>query len=94
MHLTIMNYKINMNPLKVKDWLKERSEKQFLIHSTEPKGVIRLKDDYHFWEKQFVGFEGNRYRITGFSNDNIKVYLEAGSAIGVVEINDLNYNIT
>ena len=75
--------------LKVKDWLKEQSEKQFIIVDPSHGCVKRIKDNLYFLEKQFVGYNGNVYKIVGFDENNIHVYMTRGEINGTVEINDL-----
>ena len=52
-------------PLKIKDWLKERSEKQFEFVSVDFEVVQRIKDKQYF-------VVGTRLKLTGKSKENLK----------------------
>jgi len=81
-----------MKVLTVKDWLKERSEKQFrlLQLNTQNKCVERLKDKKWFSVKQEVKYKDCIYRIIMFSEDCVSVYIGNLKQIsGIVEINKL-----
>ena len=84
-----------MNILTIKDWLKERSEKQFEF--IEPMGnwkrVRRLKDNVWFTEQQAIGYKGNLYTIEKFKYNMFSVLIKSTGSWGhkgFVDINELN----
>ncbi len=89
---------------KVKEW--KKTEEQFIINeidfkTKEPISVIRINDDKKFkvYEKVFVhiGKEISPYKIIGFDEDKINVYIQANN-FRCLPINDLiiedNYLLT
>ena len=83
-------------PLKIKDWLKERSEKQFVFITPSTRGnkrAFRLKDKAVFREGENVGCSGKLYKIVEFSPNlfNVHITLSAvrNSNIITVEIDAL-----
>jgi len=90
-----------MEVLKIKDWLKEQSEKQFEF--IEPiknwNRVRRLKDNVWFTEQQTIGYKGNLYTIEEFNSDMVHVLIKTKTPLsdvgfysveGIVQINELN----
>lgn len=60
--------------IKVKDWLKERSGKQFKLLNGG-KTIIRLKDNVLFSEGKRVKIGETEHTIIGFKTDEINVIL-------------------
>jgi len=71
-------------PLKIKDWLKERSEKNFFgekqfifkhyVSGIPPRRYVsRIKDDALFREGQTVEFNGRPYEIVEFDKNLVLV---------------------
>lgn len=81
--------------LFIKDWLKERSDKQFELFEYG-LGAKRLKDEILFWKGQIVGYnkpiwKDHEFYILSFSSDNIHVQIRPTdrTSSGFVKINDL-----
>ena len=89
-----------MEVLKIKDWLKEQSEKQFEF--IEPiknwnrvrrlkdnvwfteQQTIRLKDNVWFTEQQTIGYKGNLYTIEEFNSDMVHVLIKTKTPLSDV----------
>lgn len=65
-----------MEVKKIKDWLKERSGKQFKLINGG-KTIIRLKDNVLFSEGKRVKIGETDYTILRFERDGINVILRA-----------------
>jgi len=78
---------------KIKDWLQERSEKQFKFINISC--AYRIKDGAFFRVGETVSYKGNLYKISEFYQNMIHVMLIPYSNItdlipyATVEINEL-----